>query len=108
MYLRFKPYHRSNGSRMYRVQMFESYRCPLSGVPKSRMLAHIGSIPVDSCGWSNVDAYRFWEKLNATLARLPLTDGEKDSVRRSASRTVPQPNGSPFRRFHLREIRRGR
>lgn len=55
MYLRFKPYQRSNGSRMYRVQIFESYRCPLSGVPKSRMLAHIGSIPVDSCGWSNFD-----------------------------------------------------
>lgn len=89
MFLRFKTDSKSDGSIIYRVQLIQAFRCPVSGTPKSRMLAHVCSIAAADCQ-DPMERWRFWHRLERTLARLPLSQEDKQAARRSALQRVPK------------------
>lgn len=89
MFLRFKSDTKSDGTLVYRVQLLQAFRCPMTGKPKSRMLAHICSIVAADCK-APMTRWWFWHRLERTLAQLPIEEEDKESARRSALRRIPK------------------
>jgi hypothetical protein len=87
MFLRFKTDSKNDGSIIYRVQLIRAFRCPVTGKPKSRMLAHVCSITAADCQ-EPMSRWLFWHRLEETLARLPIEEADKQAARRSALQRV--------------------
>jgi hypothetical protein len=89
MFLRFKSSRNVDGKRVFRIQIAEAFRCPITGRPKSRVLAHVGSLAEDRFNdpaW----LWLFWQKLENTLVKLHISEGDKNSIRQSAKRRIPR------------------
>jgi|SRR4051794_22051521 hypothetical protein len=90
MYIKLKKYYRDNGSVVFRAQVLRSYRCPMTGRPKSTMIVHVGTISAADLECP-VGRRRFWLRLDGILSGSALSEEDKDSIRASAQRRIPRP-----------------
>jgi hypothetical protein len=94
MFVRFPKYELKKGGTILRAELVESFRDPRTGgEPRNRFLSYLGSISEGDCS-NPVAQVRFWRGVDARLARLHLSDDDKQVVREKVQARIPQKSWS--------------
>jgi hypothetical protein len=88
MYILWRKYPLKNGQFSLRAEVVKSYRDRISGEPRNKLVAYLGSIREKRLNNPIARAY-FWLDVNTKIARLYITATEKESLRFQLKARVP-------------------
>jgi len=90
MYLRFKKYVQSDRNYSLKVEIIESYRDEVTGEPRNRFVAYLGTIPEQDCS-NKVLQEKFWRGADKKLRDICLSASDERLIREKLLARIPRP-----------------
>jgi hypothetical protein len=90
MYLRFKKYLQSDRNYSLKVEIIESYRNVVTGEPRNRFVAYLGTINEQGCS-NKVLQEKFWRGVDKRLSDLRLAASDEQLIREKLLARIPRP-----------------